>query len=278
MRAAENARPVRDAFAYPDIVRVVVAWVFAGCSFSAGVQPRTDAAELDADAGAPLDAPVRVNRGLVALYTFDEGAGSIVGDSSGVAPALDLVIPAAAPVTWGTGALTVTGDTLIASPAAATKILDACRTADALTLEAWITPAIVGGYFPRVATLSETNASLAVTLMAIDSHFEFRMRGPMTDENGLPSLDTAVGSVALAPIHVVLVSEPGGMRRVYVNGVENVTDARGGDLATWGTGHRLGLANEIDGGRSWVGTFDRVAIYAAAHTQAEVEANHAAGP
>lgn len=254
----------------------------AGCNFSVNAESvASDAAIDDATVGEmQIDAgPPRVSSNLVALYTFEEGSGTSVLDRSNVGTPLDLTIPAPSAVTWTPGALTVTADTLIASPGDATKVLTACRDADALTLEAWITPAMIGGYFPRVVTLSETNSSLAVSLLAIDSHFEFRMRGPMTDSNGLPSLSSPTGTIVVAPLHVVLVSASDGTRTIYVDGLAVATDARGGDLASWGTtGHRFGLANEIDGGRPWLGTFDLVAIYAAALTPAEVAINFAAGP
>ena len=261
-----------------------LALALTGCGFTPGrLAASTDGgATSDADAlatdGPPLDAAVRVSDGLVALYTFEEGAGTTVVDRSGVGTALDLTIANPTNVTWGDGTLTIVTDTLVASPAVATKVLDACRAADAMTLEAWITPSVVGGFFPRVVTLSASNNDLAATLMAIDSHFEFRMLGPMTDANGLPSLNTPDNTVALMAIHVALVSEPGGMRRTYVDGVERATDGRGGDLASWGTQHRLGLGNEIDGGRPWLGTFDLVAIYSRALTASEIAQNRTAGP
>jgi hypothetical protein len=273
-------------------IPILVIAGLAGCGFDLRGAPGAgdavgaiDAATIDAlaldalDAVAPDAAPQRIAAGLVALYTFEEGTGSTVIDRSGFGAPLDLTVGAPANVAWGSGTLTVNTATLIASPGVASKVLTACRDADALTLEAWIRPAAIGGYFPRVVTLSTSNDSLALTLMAIDSHFEFRMRGPMTDDNGLPSLNSPTGSIAVAPIHVALVSEPGGMRRIYVDGVETATDARGGDLATWGTtGHRLGLADEIDGGRPWLGTFDLVAVYAVALSPAEIATNFAAGP
>jgi len=206
-----------------------------------------------------------------------------VMDRSGVAPAVDLTIPDAAPITWGTGQLTINAETLIASPTAAIKIRDACRDADAFTLEAWIAPSMVGGFFPRVVTLSVTNSSLAMALLAIDDHFEFRMLGAQTDTNGLPSLNSAAGTVVVvppqAPMHLALVSEPSGARTIYIDGVERGSDMLGGDLSSWATGDfRLGLGNEIDGARPWLGTLDLVAIYSAPLSPADVATNFAAGP
>jgi len=267
-----------------ELVRSLLAFALIGCTYkppqiTAADGPPDDADNPTGDISMELDAaPARITAGLVALYTFEEGTGATVADRSAVGAPLDLAIQNPAAVTWSTGRLTIDSDTLIASPGTADKVRDACREADAFTLEAWIAPSAVGGFFPRVATLSITNSSLAMALLAIDDHFELRMLGPMTDADGLPSLNSPAGTVAVAPIHVALVSEPGGARRIYVDGIERATDSRGGDLASWTGGFRLGLGNEIDGGRPWLGTFDLVAIYSAALSAVEVATNFAAGP
>jgi hypothetical protein len=240
-------------------------------------------ADLDAMIDAPLDmAPAeRVTQDLIALYTFEENAGTVVNDRSGVNPAVNLVVADPTRVQWTPGQLTITQATIIASAAAATKIVSGCRDADALTLEAWIIPrAIDNSTLGRVATLSSSNSSLAVTLMALASHYEFRMDGPMTDQNGLPSLSTADNTHVVDVLrHIVLVSGPAGGRRIYIDGVQVAADQLGGDLASWGTtGHRFAVGNEIDGNRAWIGTYDLVAVYARALTQADVQQNFAAGP
>ncbi len=265
-------------------MRGLLAISLIGCSYNppggSAADAVIDTAPTDSMVDVEMDAtPARITAGLVALYTFEEGEGVTVADRSAAGTPLDLAIQDPSAVTWSAGRLTLDSETLVASPGTADKIRDACRDADAFTLEAWIAPTAVGGFFPRVVTLSITNSSLAVSLLAIDDHFELRMLGPMTDANGLPSLNSPAGTVAVAPIHVALVSEPGGMRRIYIDGIERAADDRGGDLASWGTGaFRLGLGNEIDGGRPWLGTFDLVAIYAAALSPTEIATNVAAGP
>ncbi len=270
--------------------RVVVALaVLSACGFdvTSGAAPG-DGASRDARSDddpvidAAPDAPVeRVTQNLLALYTFSEGSGTVVTDQSGVSPPLDLVISEPGRVQWGTGTLTITQANTIASEEPASKLVAGCRDADAFTLEAWIIPgAIDGATLGRVATLSSSNSSLAVTLMALGSHYEFRMYGPMTDTNGLPSLNTANDTHVVGTLrHVVLVSAPSGDRRVYLDGMQVAADQLGGDLAIWGTAaHRFALGNELDGNRVWRGTYDLVAVYARALTLTEVQQNFAAGP
>ncbi|MGE0401767.1 MAG: LamG domain-containing protein [Kofleriaceae bacterium] len=279
--------------------RVVAALVLlTGCGFQISGGSAPSDAEVDADAMAPaedadlpmddaridmpIDAPIeRVTNGLVALYTFEETAGTTVEDRSGVGTPVDLTVGDANRVTRADGRLTITQATSIMSPDPATKIVNACRDADAVTLEAWIVPRVVdASTLTRIVTLSSSESSLAVTLLAANTHYEFRLDGPMTDTNGLPSLNTAGGTIVLDTLrHVVLVTAPGGARRIYLDGVQVANDTLGGDLAGWGTtGHRFAVGNEINGNRAWLGTFDLVAVYARALSLAEVQQNFAAGP
>jgi hypothetical protein len=268
------------------VFRVVTLMLWAGCGFD--VSPGSAPGDADPDApvdasiddtvdpDASIDAPIdmaipveRVTQDLVALYTFEENAGAMVMDRSGVNPPVNLVIADTTRVTWAVGTMTITQPTVAASAAAAAKIAETCRDADALTLEAWIIPRAIDN-----ATLG-----LAVTLMALASHYEFRMDGPMTDANGLPALNTANGTHVVDVLrHIVVVSAPGGERRIYLDGQQVALDTLGGDLGSWGTTHRFAVGNEIDGNRAWVGTYDLVAVYARALTLAEVQQNFAAGP
>ena len=80
--------------------------------------------------------------GLLALYLFEEGQGTItVHDVSGYGTPLDLTIPNLDDVTWiPDGGLSVDDSSLIASSDAASKISDAVRTSDEFTLEWWGAP------------------------------------------------------------------------------------------------------------------------------------------
>ena len=265
--------------------------VVTGCGFqvigasstSDDVGPSDASPDADLPSDANVDTPMssRVTQGLIALYTFEEGTGVVVADRSGADPSVDLIVADPTRIQWAAGTLAITQPTIVASAEAANKILAGCRDADALTLEAWITPGVPDATtLGRIATLSSSNSSLAVTLMSLASHFEFRMDGPMTDSNGLPSLNTGTDTLVMGTRrHVVAVSAPSGERYIYLDGVLVATDARGGDLSGWGsTGHRFAVGNELDGNRAWLGTYDLVAVYTRALSQAEVEQNFAAGP
>ena len=96
-------------------------------------------------AGTSLSLPAvrptkRVENGLQVLYTFQEGAGNIVRDVSGIEPRLDLKIVSSSQPLWQAGLLKVEAGTLLRSEAPAQKIINACKTTKEITLELWIKP------------------------------------------------------------------------------------------------------------------------------------------
>lgn len=163
----------------------------------------------------PISAPNRVTDNLVALYTFEEGGGSMVHDVSGVGSPLNLEIENPAHASWGAGTLTLTAETAAASPGAASKIIDAFSTSHEMTVEAWITPANLTQTGPaRIVNLARDPSFL------LDANFrnftlsqgfnngqptvyEMRVRTTTTNGNGIPSLVTADGVVTLNRQHVV---------------------------------------------------------------------------
>ncbi|MEZ6019230.1 MAG: hypothetical protein R3F17_03765 [Planctomycetota bacterium] len=70
----------------------------------------------------------RVTAGLQAEYTFEEGAGSVVHDVSGVLPAMDLNIENPGNVTRQPGGMTINSPTLLSTPSAASRITDAVHS------------------------------------------------------------------------------------------------------------------------------------------------------
>jgi hypothetical protein len=140
--------------------------------------------------------------GLQVLYMFDEGAGAVVRDLSGVNPALDLHIQDAAATAWIEDGLEVRGSVLIATKDPAERLTAAIRASNAFTLEAWVTPGETIQAGPaRIVTLSADHANRNFTLGQEQNQYEMRFRTSATSANGLPSLQTPAGvqpSVAAA--------------------------------------------------------------------------------
>ncbi len=238
--------------------------------------------------------PERISDGLLALYTFDEGDGDTVSDTSRAGSPLNLTIADPGKVTWGDGTLTVDSPTLIRSATAATKINTAVKASNELTLEAWVRPANTTQTGPaRIVSVSANTRKRNVTLGqgantgAPGTFYDVRLRTTETGNNGSnPSLSSPEGSLSTDVSHVVYTRRDNTVSLLYVDGVQVASGFRfnlsgpaiGGDLSNWAAGHGLVLANEQTGDRPWLGTFDLVAIYDRNLWPEEVRQNFKAGP
>ena len=228
---------------------------------------------------------VRVTDGLVVLYGFQEGAGATVDDVSMVSPALDLTIQDSAAVSWlPGGGLAINAPTLISSAGAATKVIDAVKASGEITIEAWIAPANTTQDGPaRIVTCSADAYSRNFTLGqgvpgGASDAWDVRMRTTGTGLNGTPSLSTDSGTLSAVLTHVVYTRDSLGVAKIYVDGVEQVGRAEGGDFSNWDSVYALALGNELSGDRPWLGEYYLVAIFDRALSQAEVQQNFGGGP
>ncbi|MEM9213619.1 MAG: LamG-like jellyroll fold domain-containing protein [Cyanobacteria bacterium P01_F01_bin.150] len=223
--------------------------------------------------------PTRITNQLLALYTFDEGTGNIVGDTSGVGTALDLTIEDPSDVTWGTGTLTLNDPTIITSPGLATKLTDGLKTTNELTIEAWIAPENTTQKGPaRIATLSRGSHKRNVTLGQNGDKYDVRLRTTATNKNGTPSVSSPNGSVTTDLTHVVYTREADGDVSVYLNGELVTTGNRSGDFSNWANDYQFILGNELGSNRGWLGTYDLIALYNKAFDLNDVSQNFQAGP
>jgi len=217
--------------------------------------------------------------GLQALYTFDEGEGATVRDVSGVGEPLDLEVSDGTAVEWADGALKVTAPALIASASPTTKLIEACREANALTVEAWVRPAALDQAGPaRIVSLSKDTGSRNFTLGQTDTTYIARLRTTTTSTNGIPELVSPEGTLTRDLTHVVDVRDSSGIARIYVDGAEKAVGAARGDLSNWDTSLRLALANEMTSDRTWLGEFQLVALYSRALSWPEIVEHYTGGP
>jgi hypothetical protein len=261
-----------------------IGWLLfaSACSFAPRALDSKDApgpGDGGIDTPRPIDAAGSADDPL-ALWDFNDGSGSNVADT-GRAPAIDLTISDISHVTWGSGSLDITDDVRIESAAAATKIIDAARAANAITIEAWLTPAGDNQVGPaRVVGVSFDAINRNFSVMQDGNRWAFRLRTSGTaDTNGQPDLDSGATIQVVPQRQYVVATEEGSDRVLYVDGVEAGRDHLGGSFSTWNETYTAIIANDHTGtDRPWHGTLERIAIYDRVFSAAEVMARKNAGP
>ncbi|EKV03514.1 integrin/UnbV like protein [Leptolyngbya sp. PCC 7375] len=239
----------------------------------------TSTATVTVTVTEPGSSSSRVEEGLLSLYTFDEGSGNTVFDVSGVGNPLNLQIGSLNGVSWGDGILDVNAPNLIASNQAATKLTNGITQTQELTIEAWITPDNLTQRGPaRIATLSANSGNRNFTLGQERANYQTRLRTTTTGNNGTRKTVTSSGSPVETDLsHVVYSRDASGLAQLFVDNQLVGSNIIDGDLSNWNTGYQFALANELGGGRPWLGSYDLVAIYNQAFDASEVAQNYLAG-
>ncbi len=214
----------------------------------------------------------------IELFTFAEGEGDSVRDSSGAGSGVELRIKDARNVRWleGPGGVEFTGPGTIVGRGTG-ALFDRLRRTNRLTIEAWIQPGDLSQGGPaRIVSMSADPGQRDFTLGQDKSGLAFRLRTTKTGANGTPQLDTAKGVLKKETMHVVCTFD-GKTKYVYVNGRRRREEQRlGGDFSGWQR-YPLIVGNEATGDRPWRGKVFLVALYDRALDQDEVQRNYRAG-
>ena len=227
----------------------------------------------------PTSCDGRVADGLIALYDFKAGSGTVVEDVSGVGEALDLTIQNANNVSWLPDCgINIAHGTIIQSAGPATKIIDAVKESNAITLEAWVVPANTSQSGPaRIMTLSKDTGNRNTTLGQDGSKYVARLRTTAVNNNGMPNTNTTSGLVQTSLQHVVYTRAANGAEKFYVDGVLVKEANRGGSTSNWNDSYKFALVNEFTNNRAWLGEIYLAAVYNKALNQTEVQTNFAQG-
>jgi hypothetical protein len=249
----------------------------ASDSRDAGSTPPADAAAVDADSSADGGdgGVVRVTAGLVLLYTFDEGSGSMVLDHAGVAPAVPLTIATPDAATWLPSALGIPTTNILLSAGNEPRMATACIATGAFSAEVWVEPAATGGAYDRIFALSPTATDRDFTLSQNASEYAIAIR---TSTQNPKTIQTTDASVTTSLSHVVAERDATGAVSVYVDGVLRGSGTATGDFSTWDTTFPVDIADAPTRDRPWRGALHLAALYCRALTPAEIAQNYAAGP
>jgi glycopeptide antibiotics resistance protein len=163
----------------------------------------------------------RSAEGLVALYTFSEGHGSIVHDVAPFGPPLNLTITPRSHVQWlsFSNGLEIVQPAILKTEGPARKLVDAFRGRDELSIEAWFAPSkLTYKGLARLVSFSGDRKRHNFTLGQVGTDVVFWLRTLISGRSGSPAgLQTSNGFLTLGLFHVV-VTYAQGIERVYVNG------------------------------------------------------------
>ncbi|MBI4660948.1 MAG: Ig-like domain-containing protein [Verrucomicrobia bacterium] len=236
----------------------------------------------------------RASRGLQVLYTFREGSGTAINDVSGVGAPLNLKIEEPQKVSWVQGGgLSINQETRIVSEGPATKINQAAKASNELTVEVWVKPANIEQQGPaRIVTISQgpnnpdRNFSLNQGRFgeAADqrSKWSARLSAGSNLSPGSGTLSTPTGTATTELQQVVFtVNAAAGTAIIYVNGQEVTAGTVSAGFSDWVVDRGLALVNEaglVGSGRSWLGELHLIAIYSSTLTLEEIQQNFRLGP
>jgi hypothetical protein len=234
----------------------------------------------------------RVLDSLAVLYTFHEGSGLTLHDSSGVDPAFDLTLDNLVTNNWvDGGGIEITGPSLITTPDVAEKMFVDCVTANAVSLEVWMEPKDTVQQ-ATVLTYSKANENVRNVALYQDGtryHADVLQSStdPMQMNGTIASIGSPMDDVMPAAQHVVYTRDATSMN-LYVNGVDvnppptmpqdpPPPPPTPTDQNDWQPAAQLALGNETNYGRPFLGKIYLAAVYCKKLTAAEVQKNFSAG-
>jgi hypothetical protein len=223
---------------------------------------------------------------LIALWEFKEGTGDTAYDTSGVAPAIDLLLEG--PDWMSNYGISIESGMAIAPVSSSRKLLDRIAAAgegsQQYTVEAWVIPDNTDQEGPaRIVSYSRNTGNRNFTLGQVLYQYDFRNRAlqPEISLNGTPSLQTYDGDqdVQATRQHVVITFDQFRGRRIYVNGrwTDDLDEQDPGRLWNWDPDARFVLGNEVTGDRQWVGRIQLAAVYDQVLTEQQIRQNFNAG-
>ncbi|MFZ1496292.1 MAG: LamG-like jellyroll fold domain-containing protein, partial [Saprospiraceae bacterium] len=214
----------------------------------------------------------RIESDLVALYDFKNISNNIVEDKSNFQTPLNLTIeqPTAVSSPGGCG-LTINSSTIVKSSTSASKVSQAIRNANEISMEVWVEPSNLTQTAARIFTISSTPTKANAMLGQNGNRLVQRLRASSTGNSGVPE---ASATITTGLQHYVYTRNATGIEKIYINGVNVYTGVRIGNLLNWNETYFLAIGNELTNDNSWLGTIYLAAIYKKALTPSQVQQNY----
>jgi hypothetical protein len=157
--------------------------------------------------------------GLVALYIFAEGEGDTVHDLSNVGAPLDLDLAPRSHVRWlkASNGCEIVQPAIIQSRGPATKLADAFRGGDELTVETWIAPGNLTQREARIVSFASIPSRWNFMLAQEGTDVIFGLRALLSGRGASWELPQARAGFTRQPSHLVA-TYARGIERLFVNG------------------------------------------------------------
>ncbi|MCF6217926.1 MAG: LamG domain-containing protein [Gammaproteobacteria bacterium] len=222
---------------------------------------------------------------IIARYELKSGLGDTLYDTSGIEPALNLILSGTEgdDYQWvGGWGIEFFSTSARGNTATSAKLAERLKSSNAYTIEAWLVPANVTQEGPaRIISYSANNSLRNFTLGQTLYNYNFAQRSSSTDTNGEPILSTADADEILQATqqHVAITFSSTEGRKIFVNGtlVASETATRGDSLNDWDENYTLLFGAEADGSSPWKGKLRMVAIHERALTADQIQQNIDAG-
>ncbi len=230
----------------------------------------------------------RVWDGLIAYYNFNLNSGHIVHDFSNNGDPLDLAVTDPSGIIWeNNNKFEIVTNTYIKSVTPATKIVEACKKTNEITLECWLKPSFIHpNRISNILSISKNNEDLGA-LLAQENIFDnnhksynycIRLKTKATALDGAPDLYAANEFSYINLHHLIYTKDKYGIEKIYLNGEEVASNIRPEGMDNWDNQYYLMLGNDLTQNYPWYGTYYNVAIYNIALNREQILKNYNAGP
>jgi hypothetical protein len=229
----------------------------------------------------------RYSEGLIAYYNFSLNSNTIIHDLSKHNDPVDLLITDTMCVNWTKNSrFEISGNTVIRSEYPASKIIDACKKTNEITLECWIKPNITDfNSDATIISLSRDPENIGFSLMQSDYSFSedknyrylLGLSTKSTESSGRPFLSSGENDFVTL-YHIAYTKNRQGEEKLFLNGEMVANSIKPLGLDNWSNDYHLYLGNESTLEKPWTGMFYLMAIYNVALTTEQVSQNYKAGP
>ena len=230
----------------------------------------------------------RVWEGLVAYYNFNINSNNVVKDYSNYKKPLDLAIDDVGGIIWKTNnSIEIIANTVIKSIKPATKIVNACKKTNEITLECWIKPE---SYNPSnqssILSISNDSEDIGASIFQtnisdLNSNlfsYAINLKTKATSGDGSPAIYSENEFSYVSLQHLVYVKDKNGIEKIYLDGEEVANSIRPKELDNWKDDYFLMMGNNMSQSNPWYGTYYVFAIYNSALSREQILVNYNAGP